>query len=857
MKHKTVSVTMKQTILISFLLFVCLFQALGDDVHHFQTHGNDVHFSFLRVDFPSDDPAMRKQGFCLSNLNERDTRDCYHWSVRINGKKVFTIKDHYILGTSKMNPQRYFSFDDASANEIENAGLDLVSPIRHWNGGAQSMGSEPDRKAELMKLLEPYLPNMPEDVVKELREPGFGDGKGILYAKVELLNPADEVADTILITSLPIGAPRSYAVYYGKNEPMDLRFISNSLTGPSRLDPTPVSLFRVDHAEFDAEKGVFAIVHDVDVLPLKEVPLASYMPGVEFELFRNPADVDPYVVLRGKTFKMDSLDDETMEKLKTLAAENEGKEIHYRLLVLRQFQQPPSFVLEGACVLKTGPLSKPTPRLWGGADPVTKEQTDQIIRYVREARVDLLEEVCEGNDVDFNSIFDYFGRALLANALDRDPLTGGNPLPPEDVDKTLEYLLNHHADPQILNRSGYHAATRVLSLPYSSLELLLKYGLDPSYTDPDGETMLDKAIEFRAENRTVDPKMIEALERLCPKNLWSAVKVDDAETLRARLDDAYERAGINAFDRMGHTPLFYAFRRGDLEIMQILIDAGADPKRTCYAKWDYDPAFQEYQQDIEPVLAEYRKSPVKGATVTKRKTSMFVAGSSHLEYNEDMQWTPRLNRRFVQAARTGDLATMKQCIEDGVDVNLAGAGESFYAIRQAVLMNNPEMVRLLLENGVSSHNDRRLSDEYKFLLANAISRKENSYEVTRMLLDAGFSTELPVGSTADMREGRCLFMALNRKKYDLAELLLQYGARTDVYYLEKVSLTEQLAAVPADSITYAGGIAEGIKMMPLMLIATVVGNDINPPHRQIPLGDQFKDDKKAMDLLKRFRSGTK
>ena len=262
MKYKTVSTTMKQTVLISFFLFLRLFQAVGDDVH----------FSFLRVDFSSDDPAMRKQGFCLSNRNERDTRDCYHWSVRINGKKIFTINDHYILGTSRTNPHRYFSFDDASANEIENAGLDLVSPIRRWNDSVQSMGSEPDRKAELMKLLEPYLPNMPEDVVKELREPGFGDGRGVLYANVELLNPADEVVDRILITSLPIGVPRSYAVYYGKNEKAGFRFISNIGTGPEKFDPTPVSLFRVDHAEFDAEKGVFAIVHDVDVLPLKEVP---------------------------------------------------------------------------------------------------------------------------------------------------------------------------------------------------------------------------------------------------------------------------------------------------------------------------------------------------------------------------------------------------------------------------------------------------------------------------------------------------------------------------------------------------------------------------------------------------------
>ena len=68
MKFKTVSASMKQTILIPLFLFICFFQAIGADVR----------FSFLRVDFPSDDPAMRKQGFCLTNQNERDTQDCYH-----------------------------------------------------------------------------------------------------------------------------------------------------------------------------------------------------------------------------------------------------------------------------------------------------------------------------------------------------------------------------------------------------------------------------------------------------------------------------------------------------------------------------------------------------------------------------------------------------------------------------------------------------------------------------------------------------------------------------------------------------------------------------------------------------------
>ena len=853
MKFKTVSASMKQTILIPLFLFICFFQAIGADVR----------FSFLRVDFPSDDPAMRKQGFCLTNQNERDTKDCYHWSVRINGKKVFTINDHYILGNS-INKERYFSFDDASANEIENTGLDLVSPIRHWNGSAQSMGSEPDRKAELMKLLEPYLPNMPEDVVRELREPGFGDGKGILYANVELLNPADEVVDRILITSLPIGVPRSYAVYYGKNEKAGFRFISNIGTGPEKIDPTPVSLFRVDHAEFDAEKGVFAIVHDVDVLPLKEVPLPTYMPGVEFELFRNPADADPYVILKGKKFKMDSLDGKTMEKLKTLAAENEGKEIRYRLRVLLQFQ-PPAFELEGACVLKTGPLSKPTPRLWRDPYPVTKEQKDQIIQYVKEARVDLLEEACEGKDVDFNRIFDESGWSLLANALDHDLKASWNTLTPEDIDRTLEFLLNHHANPQILNRSGYHAATRVLALPYSSLELLLKYGLDPSYTDPDGETMLDKAIEFRAEKRNVDPKMIEALERLCSKNLWSAVKVDDAETLRARLDDASERANINAFDRKGHSPLFYAIRRGDLEIMRILIDAGADPKRTVFEHGKNQTALLEYQQDIEPALAEYLKSPVKGVTVTRKKTSVFGTEPSGLENYQEYQLTTQLNGRFIKAVKAENLTAMKQCIKEGVDVNEAG-GESFYAIQYAVQKNNPEMVRLLLENGVSAHNGRKLADKYKFLLANAISceessssnwRKRSAYEVTRLLLDAGFSTELPTGSTVDKREGTCLFMALNREMYDLAELLLQYGAKTDISYLEEVPLAEQLAEVPAKSIAYAGGIAKGILMMPLGFLATAIGNDINPPLRHIPLENEFKNDKKAVELLKKFKTSGK
>lgn len=55
--------------------------------------------------------------------------------------------------------------------------------------------------------------------------------------------------------------------------------------------------------------------------------------------------------------------------------------------------------------------------------------------------------------------------------------------------------------------------------------------------------------------------------------IFSAVLSSDGARLRAAIAEGAE---LNSLDDLGVTPLYYAITRGDIEIVETLLDAGAD-----------------------------------------------------------------------------------------------------------------------------------------------------------------------------------------------------------------------------------------------------------------------------------------
>ncbi len=153
-----------------------------------------------------------------------------------------------------------------------------------------------------------------------------------------------------------------------------------------------------------------------------------------------------------------------------------------------------------------------------------------------------------------------------------------------DHEDTLEVLLNAGADPEIrdgLNRTVLHYSAQGYNS--TALKLLLsKTEVDINAQDFTGETALFQ-VDFSAKagleifkillNAGADPKIQSSYGNILHKAIRAGAPVS---ILQALLDkDKALIQGKNPFN--GDSPLFLAVIRGDLQVVQLLLDSEADP----------------------------------------------------------------------------------------------------------------------------------------------------------------------------------------------------------------------------------------------------------------------------------------
>jgi len=373
----------------------------------------------------------------------------------------------------------------------------------------------------------------------------------------------------------------------------------------------------------------------------------------------------------------------------------------------------------------------------------------------------------------------------------------------------VELLLRHGADPNARCKEGrtpLHRAGRV-----ELVELLLRYGADPDARTDAGVTLLHSAaISGNVKlaeillSRGADPNA-RAADGATPLHIatgklrmYPQEEVCHPDFVRLLLSYG---ADLNIRDGDGRTPLHYAARDGCVEVVRILLAAGAAPDAEAAAeaaercRFDVLDLFPDISAAAETLLRscgdrgmEYLcKRGVLHPLLCAAAADDAAAVEKLLKQGADPGVRDPLGRTALHiAAELCRPNAAKTLLARGADPN-AGDAEGNTPLHRAVAGDCVEVAELLLSRGADPNIRDR--DGYTPLLILAGDSRE-FVDLAAVLLDHGADPNV-----VDYHGRTPLFHAAERFHKDLFYLLLGRGARAtlreaaligDVYLAEEL-----------------------------------------------------------------------
>lgn len=327
---------------------------------------------------------------------------------------------------------------------------------------------------------------------------------------------------------------------------------------------------------------------------------------------------------------------------------------------------------------------------------------------------------------------------------------------------------------------------------------------DPADYIPEKDREYDREQLELEQNRERTEEQEEAQSHspeLCSGEMGQSLRLSAEEFMSDRDND--EEPRINQL-------LILAInRQGNISIIDRLLDGGADMKGVEHDA--LTEAIQCGRIDIVDHLLE-RGAVIKDCSdhpfVTAARCGNTDIFNRFVDLGED--FTVNDNFALIMASWFGHTKIVARLIELGVDLSArdhsalstavfhgrsevislllkAGANLTIKSLRSAIQSRNPEMVDLLIKEGV----DVKADDNEAFIYAVTglchidgnghyqRPKKQNSFKILQLLLDAG--------ADVNARECEALRIVVDYGRHDVARMLLDAGsnAYVDIYKMAK------------------------------------------------------------------------
>ncbi|CAF1105763.1 unnamed protein product [Adineta steineri] len=397
--------------------------------------------------------------------------------------------------------------------------------------------------------------------------------------------------------------------------------------------------------------------------------------------------------------------------------------------------------------------------------------------------------------------------------------------------EVVELLLNAGAEPNVapvgnvadeLNITGWtplYAAMK--SRKFDVVKLLLKHGADPNAVQKLVSTpfllaseicdldIIEACVEAGADLE-FKPSGTDAdnLNITGQTALFMATLKDRVDVVKFLIE---KKAQINVQNRYGVSPLLLCAESGNYELVQVLVEGGADVNIIPQGAL----AEESILAGQTPLFGAANKGHVKiceylvkngadlnAVTVTGATPLYTAIEEGHLEVVEllirhgaDVNQSPQgevardlhiENQTPLLIACMKNYETIiRHLIESGANVNVTSeyGSSPFLAICQH---NNVELVRLLIQHG-ARHDVETKNENDGTINGLIVAAEYGSFDILRLLVEAGLDVNYKVEGKGESAGRTPLFCACAAGFQDIVEYLIDRGA--DVNATEKSGLS--------------------------------------------------------------------